>query len=111
MLANDYELATEETAHYPGATEGSIEAVNYCILGLIGEAGEIANKWKKLYRDDLDYRQVRLDLGAELGDVCWYVARLADELGFTLEEVMQANLEKLASRKERGKLSGSGDDR
>lgn len=85
----------------------------YYALGLAGEAGETVDKLKKVYRDrggefsDDD----RKALGLELGDVLWYLTRLADRLGLTLEEVMVKNVEKLASRAERGKLHGAGDNR
>jgi NTP pyrophosphatase (non-canonical NTP hydrolase) len=85
----------------------------YPTLGLSGEVGEVAEKVKKIIRDgdgtltDPDRDKIAL----ELSDVCWYLAVLAFELDYTLEEVMQMNLDKLNSRKERGVLSGSGDNR
>jgi NTP pyrophosphatase (non-canonical NTP hydrolase) len=83
------------------------------VLGINGEAGEVAEKVKKIIRDkngvisDEDKRE----LAKELGDVLWYLAVFAYQLGFSFEEVAKMNLEKLSSRKERDMLKGSGDNR
>ena len=109
MLLSDYQRLSRRTASYPGAGDNIV----YPTLGLAGEAGEVAEKVKKLLRDDggvlSDER--RAALAAELGDVLWYVAQVATEAGLELEEIAQANLDKLLSRQERGVLSGSGDSR
>jgi len=110
---HEYQLATAETAIYPGALEGNVDALSYVVLGLTGEAGEIANKTKKIIRDkggaitDEDRREI----SKEIGDVLWYLTRLADELGDSIENIAYNNAAKLRSRKERGVISGSGDNR
>ena len=83
------------------------------LLGLIGESGEIAEKIKKIIRDQdgLMTDEQRQDMVKELGDVLWYVNALAIRFGSSLEEVAQKNNEKLASRNARGKIHGSGDNR
>lgn len=89
-------------------------AIIYPALGLCGEAGEIAEKIKKWLRGDKGEQlaeEQRGDLLKELGDPLWYIASLAADLGYTLQDVVDANEQKLTSRKERGVLKGSGDDR
>lgn len=88
----------------------SAKTVSYMTLGLAGEAGEIANKVKKLIRDE-DTPERREAIAAELGDVLWYVAGLATVLGHDLSKLAQANLDKLAARAAKKTLQGSGDDR
>jgi NTP pyrophosphatase (non-canonical NTP hydrolase) len=109
MLLSDYQRLSRRTATYPGAGDNIV----YPTLGLSGEAGEVAEKVKKLLRDDggVLSEERRAALAAELGDVLWYVAQVATEAGLEIEEIAQANLDKLLSRQERGVLSGSGDTR
>lgn len=80
----------------------------YNTLGMLGEAGEFAEKVKKNARDGV-WDQVAA--GKELGDVLWYVSQIARDIGYTLEEIAQMNLAKLKDRRERGVLKGSGDNR
>jgi len=109
MDLNSYQQAARTTARYPDVGANPI----YPTLGLSGEAGEVAEKVKKVLRDrgGCFDATAKADLKLELGDVLWYVAQLASELGLTLDEVATANLEKLASRAERGTIGGSGDRR
>jgi NTP pyrophosphatase (non-canonical NTP hydrolase) len=109
MDLTDYQRRSRKTAAYPSIGH----PVVYPALGLANEAGEVVGKIKKLFRDksgqigDAD----REALGAELGDVLWYVAQVATELGLSLDEVAQHNLDKLTSRLERGTIQGDGDVR
>lgn len=93
--------------------KSSKHGIPYYALGVAGEAGEVAEKAKKLLRDDNgDLSEERREaIKQELGDVLWYVALLAHHLELDLEEVATANLDKLSSRKARDKLNGDGDDR
>jgi NTP pyrophosphatase (non-canonical NTP hydrolase) len=108
MQINEYQNKAIETAIY-----GSGHAIVYPTLGLSGEAGEVADKVKKVLRDNngVFTDEIKKQIIFESGDVLWYLAALARDLGYTLEEMAQMNLDKLASRKERNKISGSGDNR
>lgn len=114
MELNKYMAESAKTAQYP--KEGLV-GLSYAALGLNGEAGEVAEKIKKLIRDGngIDpeslIAQKRQDIAKEIGDVLWYVSALCRELGVSLEEVAQANLEKLQSRQKRNVIKGSGDNR
>lgn len=83
----------------------------YAVMGLTEEAGEVAGKFAKHRRDDTPTEELRVAVRKELGDVLWMVAAIASDFGLTLREVAEANIEKLNSRKARGVLGGSGDDR
>jgi NTP pyrophosphatase (non-canonical NTP hydrolase) len=109
MLISEYQELSRRTATYPGAGDNIV----YPTLGLAGEAGEVAEKVKKLLRDDdgVMSDERREALAGELGDVLWYVSQVATEAGLDLEEIAQGNLDKLLSRQRRGVLSGSGDSR
>ena len=108
MDLSEYQRQSRRTAEYPREAW-----LAYPALGLAGEAGEVAEHAKKAIRDDegkvSDERKAAM--AKELGDVLWYVAQLATELGLDLDEIAGQNLEKLLSRQARGVLSGSGDDR
>lgn len=109
MTFSDYQKDSRATAIYPRDERPYV----YPTLGLTSEAGEVASKIKKAIRDEAGViSPERLSvLRDELGDVLWYVAQLATELGLSLDDVAGRNLEKLASRKERHQLSGDGDNR
>jgi NTP pyrophosphatase (non-canonical NTP hydrolase) len=86
--------------------------LSHWALGLTGESGEIAEKVKKIIRDNREITdEVKQDFTKEMGDVLWYLAVLADHLGVSFEEVAKLNVEKLQSRKARGVIGGSGDNR
>ena len=109
MNFEEYQKKSRETAFYPNAGENFI----YPTLGLSGEAGEVAEKIKKVIRDKNGVMndEERENIKKELGDVMWYVAQLATELDLSLDDIAQKNIEKLYSRLERGKINGSGDNR
>ena len=109
MDFHTYQQRSRATACYPDAGANPI----YPTLGLCGEAGEVADKVKKVLRDQGGEfsAEVIAALQLELGDVLWYVAQLATELGLELDQVAEANLDKLASRSARNVISGSGDSR
>ena len=103
MTAELYEAQAGETAIFPKE-----KALEYLALGLTSEAGEVAGKVKKLIRDGKGDKKA---IASEIGDVLWYCAMLAKETDVPLNDIMKENLRKLHSRKERGTLSGSGDER
>jgi NTP pyrophosphatase (non-canonical NTP hydrolase) len=109
MRLSDYQERSRATAVYPAAGANLL----YPTLGLCGEAGEVAEKVKKMLRDDAGVLSVerRAALAKELGDVLWYLAQLATEAELDLDAIAEANLDKLLSRQERGALRGSGDER
>jgi len=114
MQIDTYQAATRTTAIYPAAGFGTDQALTYVVLGLTGETGEIANKVKKLLRDEHTPEQrkaAKEAISAEIGDVFWYLARLVDEMCLWSSDVLTANVEKLHDRKIRGALQGQGDDR
>lgn len=109
MDFNEYQNKARETAMYPDVGNNFV----YPTLGLAGEAGEVAEKIKKVIRNDggVISDEKRMEIKKELGDVLWYVAQLSTELGLALGDVAQGNLDKLASRKERGVINSQGDNR
>jgi NTP pyrophosphatase (non-canonical NTP hydrolase) len=109
MTAEFYEMKAGQTAIFP-----KHKALEYLALGLTSEAGEVAGKVKKLIRDGEDvegFELKKIAIASEIGDVLWYCAMMAKEVGVPLDEIMKENLKKLHGRKIRGTLHGSGDNR
>lgn len=121
MTGNDYQKQALKTAFYPEKYR-----IIYPALGLAGEVGETIEKIKKAIRDtdfDPSYYQVtqidscpfheklRENVKLELSDICWYLATLSNDFGLKLDDIFQANIDKLTDRANRGVLSGSGDNR
>jgi len=113
MQFSDFQKESRATAKYPDIDNNFV----YPTLGLVGEAGEVADKIKKLQRDQGIFTpnevsaETKADIAKELGDVLWYVAQLATEFQVDLDDVAQGNIDKLTSRLKRGTIGGSGDDR
>ena len=113
MHLNDYQTAARKTA------QGN--SLDHFVMGLTEEAGEVAGVMKRFHRGDEKYRLgnfapviapfAREKLAAELGDVLWYVAMIADELEIPLVDIAQGNIAKLQDRKARNVITGSGDNR
>ena len=109
MTAEFYEMKAGQTAIFP-----KYKALEYLALGLTSEAGEVAGKVKKLIRDGEDmegFELKKIAIASEIGDVLWYCAMMAKEVGVPLNDIMKDNLKKLHGRKVRGTLHGSGDNR
>lgn len=114
MRFNHYQRATKKTAFgvcapTPDEQKPDLETLMYVAVALGGETGELQEKIKKYNREgDEQYLE---DAKDELGDIMWYFARMADELGTDMDTVAEQNLDKLLSRQERNKLTGEGDNR
>lgn len=116
MELDQYQKCALETRQYPEEYK-----IIYPALGMNGESGEVADKVKKVLRDTVVLRDskgsiiipdnVREELAKEVGDVLWYVAMMAYDLGYSLDEIAAMNYEKLMSRKQRDAISGNGDNR
>jgi len=108
-----YQKRVSETAIYPDAGSGNIQALMYCAGSATGEAGEVWGQVKKAYRDDggvvTDERKAKIE--KEIGDTLWYLAQLCNELDVSGGKIMLMNLKKLSLRAETGTLGGDGDDR
>jgi NTP pyrophosphatase (non-canonical NTP hydrolase) len=109
MDFNEYQQRSRATAQYPAIGHPVI----YPTLGLVNEAGEVAGKIKKVFRDKNGEinSETREALKAELGDVLWYISQVCTELNLSLDDVAESNLSKLLDRQARGKIRGDGDNR
>ena len=109
MDFNEYQKESRKTAKYPKIGKNFV----YPTLGVVGEAGEVAEKVKKVFRDDNKKltKKRKEEIIKELGDLLWYVAQIATELDVTFESIAKDNLKKLKSRLKRGKIKGDGDNR
>ncbi|MBM3205096.1 hypothetical protein FJZ48_03930 [Candidatus Uhrbacteria bacterium] len=109
MTFHEYQERAATTAIYPNIGNNFV----YPVLGLVGEAGEVAEKVKKIIRDEQGVisEEKRAAIKKELGDVLWYIAQTSKEFGLSLEDIAEFNLAKLASRKEQNILKGDGDNR
>jgi len=120
MHVSDYQDIIQKTAIYPKEI-----GILYCALGLAGESGEVAEKVKKLYRDNPlvatqfkspditseGKKEFQAAIIKEIGDVIWYCTALANEFGITLEDILHTNYDKLIARRKTNTLNGSGDNR
>lgn len=109
MTFKEYQDETEKHAIYPGKGHNFL----YPLVGIMGEAGEIAEKIKKIWRDkeNIISAEDRLEITKEIGDVLWYLSQLSTELGIEFNEVAETNIKKIQSRLERQQINGSGDNR
>lgn len=109
MDFNEYQKESRKTVIYPNSGDNFI----YPAIGLSSEVGEVCGKIKRVLREygGAVNEEMRHELSKELGDVLWYLAQLSTEFGLSLDDVAIENIEKLQSRKRRGKIKGSGDNR
>ena len=108
MNFDDYQKESNKTAQYPKE-----QALYYCGLGLTGEAGEVAEKLKKVLRNDNGVLsdEKKTEIQKELGDVLWYIAQLCTVMNISMQDVAKGNLAKLFDRMDRNVLKSEGDNR
>ena len=108
---DEYQQGTNDTAEYPDAGTGSDTALNYVIVAAAGEAGEIANKWKKVLRGDRTSTEARDSILGEVRGALWYITRICTEYGTTVAAQADQNIAELYNRKSRNVIRGDGDNR
>lgn len=110
MTFDEYQKQALTTAHN---THEPLMEKTIWAMGVAGEAGEVVEKWKKIvaYKEGKTTQEDLDELAKELGDVVWYIAVMAHSLGYSFDDIMQRNVEKLKSRKARGVITGKGDNR
>ncbi len=113
MTFDEYQKQALTTAYTDPKYVDSLMDKTIWAMGVAGEAGEVVEKWKKIvaYKGGKVSEEDRAELGKELGDVVWYIAVMANSLGLSFDEIMEKNLAKLMSRKERDVIKGAGDNR
>jgi NTP pyrophosphatase (non-canonical NTP hydrolase) len=111
MTFDEYQKQALTTSHNSGVDP--LLQTTIWAMGVAGESGEVIEKWKKIvaYQNGQMSEQDLAELGKELGDVVWYIAVLAHNLGLSFDDIMQRNLDKLADRKKRNVIAGQGDNR
>lgn len=109
MRNEDYQKATQEFALYPKK-----DAIDYLVLGLASEAGEVAGKLSKLLRGDFtedQHQQWAEEMDKEMSDCLWFISQYCNETETSIGALMELNINKLRDRKNRGVIKGSGDNR
>lgn len=109
MNFSEYQKISWQTALYPNKGHNFV----FPTLGLAGESGEVAEKVKKIFRDNNGVvdEKIKETIQKELGDVLWYISQIASEFGLSLDKIASENIKKLSSRKNRGTLHGNGDNK
>lgn len=109
MTFNDYQKEANKTAIYPDRGHNFV----YPVLGILGEAGEVAEKIKKIWRDknNIINEEDKIEIKKEIGDVLWYLSQLATELEIDFDDVANTNILKINSRLEHQQTHGNGDNR
>lgn len=108
LTFNSYQEAASKTAIYPQNLK-----ILYPLIGLAGETGEVAEKIKKVLRDNngIFSEEKKKEIAKELGDVLWYLSSIATDMDYSLDEIVRMNLQKISARKENNLIHGDGDNR